>query len=147
MSKYAHIDFAPPKGAQEAAARDALRRRFPQATIIEGDAYALDRTLEGILREPAAAVVSSLPLTTRKPAERLALIGSAAGKWALPPVPANTLVVHGELDDTIPLADVLDWARPQDLAVVVIPGADHFFHRKLHHVKQQVIDNWNARRA
>ncbi len=80
------------------------------------------------------------------PAERLALIGSAAGKWALPPVPADTLIVHGELDDTIPLSDVLDWARPQDLAVVVIPGADHFFHRKLHHVKQQVIDNWNARR-
>ncbi len=80
------------------------------------------------------------------PAERLALIGSAAGKWALPPVPADTLLVHGEQDDTIPLADVLDWARPQDLAVVVIPGADHFFHRKLHHVKQLVIDSWNARR-
>ncbi len=80
------------------------------------------------------------------PAERLALIGTAAGKWALPPVPADTLLVHGELDDTIPLADVLDWARPQDLPVVVIPGADHFFHRKLHHVKQLVIDSWLARR-
>lgn len=80
------------------------------------------------------------------PAERLALIGSAAGKWALPTVPADTLIVHGEQDDTIPLSDVLDWARPQDLAVVVIPGADHFFHRKLHHVKQLVIDSWNARR-
>ncbi len=81
------------------------------------------------------------------PAERLALIGSAAGKWALPPVPADTLLVHGELEDTIPLADVLDWARPQDLPVVVIPGADHFFHRKLHHVKQLVIDSWNAGKA
>jgi alpha/beta superfamily hydrolase len=77
-----------------------------------------------------------------QPAERLALVGTAAGKWALPDVPADTLLIHGEQDDTIPLADVLDWARPQDLPVVVIPGADHFFHRKLHHIKKLVIDNW-----
>ncbi len=77
------------------------------------------------------------------PAERLVLVGCAAGKWALPEVPANTLLIHGEQDDTIPLSDVLDWARPQDLPVVVIPGADHFFHRKLHHIKQWVIDLWS----
>ena len=45
---------------------------------------------------------------------------------------ADTLVIHGEHDDTVPLAAVLDWARPQELPVVVVPGADHFFHRKLH---------------
>jgi alpha/beta superfamily hydrolase len=77
------------------------------------------------------------------PAERLVLIGSAAGKWALPEVPANTILIHGEQDDTILLGDVFDWARPQDLAVVVIPGADHFFHRKLHHIKQQIVDLWH----
>lgn len=77
-----------------------------------------------------------------QPAERLVLVGTAAGKWALPDVPANTLLIHGEQDDTIPLTDVLDWARPQDLPVVVIPGADHFFHRKLHHIKKLVIDSW-----
>ncbi len=75
-------------------------------------------------------------------AERLVLVGAAAGKWALPPVPANTLLIHGEEDETIPLTDVLDWARPQDLPVIVIPGADHFFHRKLHHIKQAVNDLW-----
>jgi alpha/beta superfamily hydrolase len=53
------------------------------------------------------------------------------------------LLIHGEHDDTIPLSDVLDWARPQDLPVIVIPGADHFFHRKLHHIKQLVIDYWH----
>ena len=78
-----------------------------------------------------------------QPAERLVLVGCAAGKWALPEVPANTLLIHGEQDETIPLADVLDWARPQDLPVVVIPGADHFFHRKLHHIKQWVLDLWS----
>lgn len=78
-----------------------------------------------------------------QPAERLVLVGTAAGKWALPDVPADTLLIHGEQDDTIPLADVLDWARPQDLPVVVIPGADHFFHRKLHHIKKLVMDSWH----
>ena len=78
-----------------------------------------------------------------KPAQRLVLVGCAAGKWAMPEVPSDTLLIHGELDDTIPLSDVLDWARPQDLPVIVIPGADHFFHRKLHHIKQLVIDYWH----
>jgi hypothetical protein len=75
-------------------------------------------------------------------AERLVLVGTAAGKWVLPDVPANTLLIHGEQDDTIPLADVFDWARPQDLPVTVVSGADHFFHRKLHHIKKIVIDAW-----
>jgi uncharacterized protein len=77
------------------------------------------------------------------PAERLVLVGSAAGKWAMPEVPANTILIHGELDDTIPLTAVLDWARPQDLPVIVIPGADHFFHRKLQHIKNFVVEMWH----
>ena len=77
------------------------------------------------------------------PAERLVLVGTAAGKWAIPNVPANTILIHGEHDDTIPLADVLDWARPQDLPVIVIPGADHFFHRKLQHIKSFVVEMWH----
>jgi alpha/beta superfamily hydrolase len=77
------------------------------------------------------------------PAERLVLVGSAAGKWAMPDVPANTIVIHGEHDDTIPLTDVFNWARPQDLPVVVIPGADHFFHRKLQHIKNFVTEMWH----
>jgi alpha/beta superfamily hydrolase len=76
------------------------------------------------------------------PPERLALVGAAAGKWAMPAVPADTILIHGELDDTIPLADVFDWARPQDLPVIVIPGADHFFHRKLQHIKNYVVALW-----
>lgn len=79
-----------------------------------------------------------------KGAERLVLVGCAAGKWELAPVPSDTLLIHGEQDDTIPLAHVFDWARPLDLPVVVIPGADHFFHRKLHHIKQIVIAAWRS---
>lgn len=79
-----------------------------------------------------------------KPADRLVLIGAAAGKWAMPEVPADTILIHGELDDTIPLAAVLDWLRPQDIPVIVIPGADHFFHRRLHHIKQLVTRMWDS---
>lgn len=78
-----------------------------------------------------------------KPAERLVLVGAAAGKWAMPNVPANTILIHGEQDETIPLSDVFDWARPQDLPVIVIPGADHFFHRKLQHIKSFVVEMWH----
>jgi len=71
-------------------------------------------------------------LAQRVKAEKLVLIGVAATRFQLPPVAPGTLVIHGEHDDTVPLATVLDWARPQDLPVVLVPGADHFFHRKLH---------------
>lgn len=77
------------------------------------------------------------------PAERLALVGTAAGKWPMPTVPADTILIHGELDDTIPLSAVLDWARPQELPVIVIPGADHFFHRKLQHIKNLTVQMWH----
>ncbi|MGB8856887.1 MAG: alpha/beta hydrolase, partial [Burkholderiales bacterium] len=49
-----------------------------------------------------------------------------------------TIVIHGEQDETVPYQHILDWARPQDLAVITIPGADHFFHRRLHHIKDFV---------
>lgn len=77
-----------------------------------------------------------------RPAERLVLVGTAAGKWPMPPVPADTILIHGELDDTITLQEVFDWARPLDIPVTVIPGADHFFHRKLGHIKNLVIEMW-----
>lgn len=77
------------------------------------------------------------------PAERLVLVGTAAAKWEIANVPADTILIHGENDDTIPLIDVLDYARPQDIPVIVIPGADHFFHRKLGHIKNWVIALWN----
>ena len=70
-------------------------------------------------------------VAARVQAERLVLVGVAVTSFEVPPVPAGTLVIHGENDETISLAAVLDWARPQELPVVLVPGADHFFHRKL----------------
>ena len=79
------------------------------------------------------------------PASHLILVGSAAGKWPMPAVTAETLVIHGEFDETIPLAQVFEWARPQDLPVVVLPGADHFFHRRLSTLKRLVCEHVLAR--
>ncbi|MDP2006923.1 MAG: alpha/beta fold hydrolase [Rubrivivax sp.] len=72
-------------------------------------------------------------------AERLVLVGPAASRFPLAPVPADTLVVHGELDDVVPLASVFDWARPQALPVTVLPGAGHFFHGQLSVLKHIVL--------
>lgn len=82
--------------------------------------------------------------TAGTPAERLVLVGTAAGKWAMPNVDANSILIHGELDETIPLSAVFDWARPQDIPVIVIPGADHFFHRRLQHIKNLMVEMWHC---
>jgi len=81
-------------------------------------------------------------LAEKKKPEWLVLVGVGITRVMAPPVPEGTLVIHGENDDTVPLSAVLDWARPQELPVVVVPGADHFFHRKLHVIKRVVKANW-----
>ena len=70
------------------------------------------------------------------PPDSTVLIAPTAGMWDLGAVPSNTLIIHGENDDLIPLKNVFDWARPLDLPVSVITGADHMFGRKLHHIVQ-----------
>lgn len=67
----------------------------------------------------------------RVDAARLVLIAPAVNRFAGEKVPANTLVVHGERDEVVPLSAVLDWARPQSLPIVVVPGGEHFFHGRL----------------
>lgn len=74
----------------------------------------------------------------RLPCERLVLVGPAVNRFPAEAVPENSLVIHGEHDDVVPLAAVLDWARPQNLPVVVLPGGDHFFHGRLHLLSQLV---------
>ncbi|MEW5881848.1 MAG: alpha/beta hydrolase [Pseudomonadota bacterium] len=88
-----------------------------------------------------AAMSARTLAAQHRPVKHLVLVGTAAGKWPMPPVRSDTLVIHGEVDETIPLADVLDWARPQELPVVVLPGADHFFHKRLSTLKQLVINH------
>jgi alpha/beta superfamily hydrolase len=70
---------------------------------------------------------------------RLVLVGPATGNFALPPVAPDTVVVHGEADEVVPLQSTLDWARPQSLPVVVLPGVGHFFHGQLPLLKSVVL--------
>lgn len=75
---------------------------------------------------------------SRVAADHLVLISPATGKNNVPEVPVDTLVVQGESDDVIPLASILDWARPQGLPITVVPGAGHFFHGQLGTVRDIV---------
>jgi alpha/beta superfamily hydrolase len=52
----------------------------------------------------------------------------------------NTLIIQGDKDDIVPLNAILDWAAPQCLPVVIIPGAEHFFHGKLNMLKRVILD-------
>lgn len=74
--------------------------------------------------------------------ERIVFVGTAASRWDVAPVPENALVIHSELDETVPIASVFEWARPQELPVIVVPGAEHFMHRKLHILKRIVTEAW-----
>ena len=71
--------------------------------------------------------------------ERMVLVGPAVIRFPAETVPPNTLVIHGEHDEVVPLQDVLDWARPQHLPIVVIPGGEHFFHGRLSQLAQIVV--------
>ena len=73
-----------------------------------------------------------------EPLPRMVLVSPTAGKWTPPNVPADTILIQGEADDTILMSDVLNWARPQDIPVIVVPGCDHLFNRKLHHLRNLV---------
>ncbi len=89
----------------------------------------------------ASRVVESLWAT--RPIEKIVLVGTATSRFAVPALPPDaherTLVVHGEEDDTVALASVMDWARPQTLPVTVVPGGGHFFHGQLPLLKTLVL--------
>jgi alpha/beta superfamily hydrolase len=120
---------------------DYARRRFGDLPMYLGGfsfgAYVQTR----VARQLAAAGT---------PPRRMILIGTATGfvsggrSYVAEAVAADTLVIHGEQDETVRLANVLDWARPQELPVVVVPGADHFFHRRLHLIRDIVRRCWQT---
>jgi uncharacterized protein len=88
----------------------------------------------------AATAATRLPEGGK--AERIVLIGPSTKELSVPAVPEDTLVIHGETDDVVPLSATLDWARPQVLPVVVVPGVGHFFHGQLTLLKNLVINAW-----
>jgi len=85
----------------------------------------------------AATVADRLP-EADKP-RRLVLVAPSTEKQAVPPVPADTVVLHGEVDDVVPLPATLAWARPQALPVIVFPGVGHFFHGQLTSLRNVLV--------
>ena len=80
-------------------------------------------------------------LLPRSQPQQLVLVGPAVSRFQLAEVPKDTLVVHGEEDDVVPLDAVMTWARPQGLPVTVFPGTGHFFHGRLTELKAVVKRN------
>ena len=82
-------------------------------------------------------------LWPQRPIDKLVFVATAASRFQVAELPAElhsrTLLVHGELDETVPLGDVMDWARPQLLPVTVVPGGSHFFHGQLPLLKNLVV--------
>jgi uncharacterized protein len=76
-------------------------------------------------------------------AERLLLVGPSTQRARPADVPEDTVVIHGETDDVVPLSATLDWARPQQLPVTVMPGVGHFFHGQLPRLRQLIVRNWH----
>lgn len=87
-------------------------------------------------------------LWTARPLEKIVFVGTAAQRFTVAKLPTElhdkALVVHGEHDDTVSLASVMDWARPQSLPVTVVPGGGHFFHGQLPLLKGLVVRHLQA---
>ena len=132
-----------------------------EGTYDEGRAEALD--LQAVVREVApqgpialagfsfGAYVTAQalqPLWTEREVGAVVLVGPATSRFPVPTLPAEaydrTLVIHGEQDETVPLAATLDWARPQSLPVTVVPGVEHFFHGQLPLLKNLVVRHLRA---
>lgn len=115
-----------------------MRKQFPALPIALAG-FSFGTYIQAKVQEKLTTSHISLNV----PVERLVLVGTAAGKWPIPEVPTNTIVIHGEFDDIIPLNVILDWVRTQELPIIVIPGANHFFHGKLQYIKNLIIEMWH----
>ena len=87
-------------------------------------------------------------LAVERELSKVVLVGTATSRFETAPVDpelhSRTLVIHGESDDTVPLASVMDWARPQVLPVMVVPGGGHFFHGQLPLLRELVVRHLQA---
>ena len=125
-------------GASEGA-YDGGRGEVDDLAAVRAHAHALHGPVPTSLAGFSFGAAMQLRLAVRVHPVSLVLVGVAVTHFEVPAAPAGTAVIHGERDETVPLAAVLDWARPQDLPVIVLPGADHFFHRRLSILRALVV--------
>ena len=111
-----------------AAALAWARSQVPQSTPLVAAGFSF------------GCFVQTLLLPRSQP-QQLVLVGPAVNRFKIPEVAKDTIIIHGEEDDVVPLADVMNWARPQGLPVTVFPGASHFFHGRLTELKAVIKRN------
>ena len=111
-----------------AAALAWARSQLPEATPLVAAGFSFGCFVQTML----------LP---RSQPQQLVLVGPAVNRFKIPEVAKDTIIIHGEEDDVVPLADVMNWARPQGLPVTVFPGAGHFFHGRLTELKAVIKRN------
>jgi uncharacterized protein len=131
-------------GASEGVHDGGVGERADMQAVVDAFAEDLPLGLFGFSFGAAVAshVVSRMAAGGQRTAS-VVLVGTAASRFEVAPIPQDwhdqTLVVHGEVDDTVPLVSVMDWARPQGLPVTVVPGGEHFFHGRLPLLKRVVM--------
>ncbi|MBG9388735.1 alpha/beta hydrolase [Caenimonas aquaedulcis] len=130
-------------GASEGVHDDGVGETQDLLDFISAQAAQGPLALAGFSFGSYVAVRAIESLWPSWPVEKVVLVGTAASRFQVPPLPSEAhdraLVVHGEVDDTVPLAAVMDWARPQSLPVTVVPGGEHFFHGQLPLLKSLVL--------
>jgi alpha/beta superfamily hydrolase len=122
-------------GASEGAYDEGRGELADLLAVVSDQASAGPLALAGFSFGAFVTTHAAQALQPHRALDALVLVGTAATRFQVSPVlkalHERTLVVHGEQDDTVPLNDVMDWARPQNLPVTVVPGVGHFFHGQL----------------
>lgn len=88
----------------------------------------------------AAQLYSCLAEEQQRVPDALILTGPAVERFRFREliIPAHTYLLHGEVDEVVPLSEAMDFARAQDLALIVLPDSSHFFHGKLVQLRELV---------
>lgn len=135
-------------GASEGAHDEGRGERDDMLAVVEQLAPEGPLAIAGFSFGAFVASCTAEKLWATRDIRHLVLVGTAASRFAVAALPAEaherTLVVHGEHDDTVPLAAVMGWARPQSLPVTVVPGGGHFFHGQLPLLKSLVVRHLRA---
>jgi uncharacterized protein len=130
-------------GASEGQHDEGRGELADMLALVAAEAPAGPLALAGFSFGASVAGLAVDALWSARIIEKVVLVGTGVSRLMLPALPAEAhdraLVVHGEQDDTVPLAAVMDWARPQSLPVTVVPGGGHFFHGQLPLLKSLVV--------
>ncbi|WP_310460532.1 alpha/beta fold hydrolase [Sphaerotilus sp.] len=113
------------------------------AVVAAQRAAGLPLVLGGFSFGAYVTTLAAARLEGEQRAERLLLVGPSTQRARPADVPEDTVVIHGETDDVVPLSATLDWARPQHLPVTVMPGVGHFFHGQLPRLRQLIVRSWH----